>query len=231
MDFVCAGYFLTKRIGPGRPGAGYLTLSPDRTPFYPDTWAISWAQVSDEARQSRAAALGLPPGSLQTLVPETTALFDRHFFWPNFIRSVLDAKDLVRLLPPLPGLTLLGCEIATDEADRLLRAHPPAPRDPSKPQVRPGGMLDMLRLRRPLEDWGSQRGFDVLCIDHGLIWHTHLDLNLARSAYDTPLTVDGLLPEYADATRAVEVLRKRDMTVPPRVYVPARIVSYDQALR
>src|SRR5438552_17756366 len=76
MDFVCGGYFLTKPGSErgGRAPPARISLSKDYACFFPDDWALSWVQDSDEGRESHAAPLGIPPEELRSLIPRVTSV-------------------------------------------------------------------------------------------------------------------------------------------------------------
>jgi hypothetical protein len=89
-------------------------------------------------------------------------------------------------------------------------------------------VFETLAERKPLEPGFSERGFDVLCIDYGMVLQSHLDFDLALTkAYAGPLNADGLLPDYSAARRAAEVLTNNDAVGSPRTLIAARIVSYE----
>ena len=70
MEYVCGGYFLTKRSGCRVPGTNFVTLSPNHTYFFPDSWAISWVGETDIERFHCATALGIPESmDLLAIVP------------------------------------------------------------------------------------------------------------------------------------------------------------------
>ena len=231
MDFVCGGYFLTKRRPRERafrPQGTFVTISPERVQFFPDTWAISWATESDEDRVERAAALDIPASALPALIPQVTELFERLFFWPNVIRSVAAARELLHLLARTPGWLLIGFDVAPADVEDLLVRNAPAPQVPGFAPTRAGGVFETLSERKPLEPGFSERGFDVLCIGSGMVWHSHLDFDLALTkAYDGALNVDGLLPDYSSARRAAEVLTNNPAVGSPRPFIAARIVTYE----
>ena len=231
MEFICGGYYLTKRGPRGRafrPQGGFVTISPEQVQFFPDTWAISWARVSDEDRAERAAALDIPGSALPALIPQVTELFDRVFLWPNVIRSVADARQLLQLLPPTPGWLLVAFDVAAQDVEDLLVRNAPAPQIPGFAPTGSGGVFDTLAERKPLEPGFSERGFDVLCIDYGMVFESHLDFDLALTkAYAGPLNADGLLSDYPAAKRAAGVLTNNAAVGTPRTLIAARIVTYE----
>jgi hypothetical protein len=230
VDFVCGGYFLTKR-GPRerafRPQGSFVTISPEQVQFFPDTWAISWTQDSDEDRVERAAALDVPASALPDLVPAVTDLFDKLFFWPNVIRSVAAARQLLQLLPATPGWLLIGFGVAADDVQDFLLRNAPPPQVPGFAPTGAGGVFKVLAERKPLEPGFNERGFDVLCIDYGMVLQSHLDFDLALTkAYADPLNAEGLLPDYSAARHAAEVLENNPVVGSPRTLTAARIVTY-----
>jgi hypothetical protein len=233
MEFICGGYFLTKRGPRGaeavtRPGK-FVTIS-SRTGFYffPDSWALSWVNESETTRVAIAAALDIPPSALPSLIPQVTDVFEKLFFWPNAIPSVDAARQLLQLVPRSPDWLLVGFAVAAEQVERLLARNAPPPQKPGFAPTGAGGVFKTLAERKPLEPGFVELGFDVLNIDHGMVLQTNLDFDLALTkAYDGILNAEGLLPEYAAARHAAEVLTNRRDLGSPRTMTAAKIVSYD----
>ena len=235
MEFICGGYFLTKR-GPhraydratlGQPG-NFVTLSPERVYFFPDSWALSWVSESETTRAEATTALGILASSLPTLIPQVTRAFEELFFWPNVIPTVSAARQLLQMVPPSPGWLVVGFGVAEDDVATLLERNEPPAQKPGFAPTGSGGVFQVLANRKPLEPGFVELGFDVLEISYGMLWHSCLDLDLAATeAYDGALNANGLLPDYAAATHAARVLMNQLHPANPGIVTAAQIVHYD----
>lgn len=235
MEFICGGYFLTKR-GPhrtyeranlGQPG-NFVTLSPERVYFFPDSWALSWVSESETTRAEVTTALGIPASSLPALIPQVTGAFEELFFWPNVIPTVSAARQLLQMVPPSPGWLIVGFGVAEDDVAGLLERNAPPAQKPGLAPTGSGGVFEVLANRQPLEPGFVELGFDVLEISYGMLWHTCLDFDLAATeAYEGALNANGLLPESAAATHAARVLMNQLHPANPLIVTAAQIVHYD----
>jgi hypothetical protein len=234
VDFICGGYFLTKR-GPHRaygratlerPG-NFVTLSPERVHFFPDSWAISWVTESEATRAETATALGIPASSLPALISRVTGAFEELFFWPNVIPTVAAARQLLQMVPPSPGWLIVGFGVAEDDVAGLLERNAPPAQKPGFAPTGSGGVFEVLAKRQPLEPGSVELGFDVLEIGYGMLWHTCLDFDLAATrAYAGALNANGLLPDYAAATDAARVLTNQLHAANRGTVTAAQIVHY-----
>jgi len=235
VEFICGGYFLTKR-GPhrtyeranlGQPG-NFVTLSPERVYFFPDSWALSWVSESETTRAEVTTALGIPASSLPALIPQVTGAFEELFFWPNVIPTVSAARQLLQMVPPSPGWLIVGFGVAEDDVAGLLERNAPPAQKPGLAPTGSGGVFEVLANRQPLEPGFVELGFDVLEISYGMLWHTCLDFDLAATeAYEGALNANGLLPESAAATHAARVLMNQLHPANPLIVTAAQIVHYD----
>jgi hypothetical protein len=219
VDFICGGYFLTK--------SDALTLSPEHATFFPDSWTISWSSDDDETRSRDAPSLGIPSSALPELVPRATAAFDELFFWPNVIASVDAARALLRFLPASNGWTLLAFAVTGEDAAKLVARNAPPPPHPGYAPAGGTGIYTMLQTGKLLEPGGVELGFDVLEIGYGLLWHTSLDFDLTATAFARTANTHGLLPDYASAALAAQVLTSRLAPSNPGTVTAAKIVRYD----
>jgi hypothetical protein len=85
----------------------------------------------------------------------------------------------------------------------------------------------MLQKGKPLEPGGVELGFDVLEIGYGLLWHTSLDFDLTATAFARTTNAHSLLPDYASAALAAQVLTSRLTPTNPGSLTAAKVVRYD----
>jgi len=223
MEYVCGGYFLTKRSGCRVPGTNFVTLSPNHTYFFPDSWAISWVGETDIERFHCATALGIPESTLPSLIARVTSEFDAGTFgWPNVMPTLAATQTMLRLLPWSPEWLLLAFGIAGDDLGGVLAANAPPPTRPGFAPTGAGGIFEVLSRRVPLEPGFDPIGFDALQISFGFVDETIMDYQLPAIGYNGAVTTDGLLPDY-EAARTVGAL----LGTPDRAFTAAIIVSYD----
>lgn len=131
-------------------------------------------------------------------------------------------------MPPSPGWLVVGFAVTGEDVEGLVVSNAAEPQKPGFAPTASGGVFGMLAKRKPLEPGFLELGFDVLDIIAGMVWHTNLDFDLTRAgAYDGMLNADGLLPDYAAARRATEVLANQRGVDTPGKLTAAKIVSYD----
>ncbi len=226
MDFICGGYFLTKRGPRGKRNgrnatAEAVTLSPDQTDFFPSTMVLEWAREKKYQPQW-ADSLGIPHELLPALIEKGTAMFDRGvWFWPNVIPSVDTARELLTLIPASADWLLLGFAVAAETVDELIQRNAPPPQARGYAPNGSGGVYLVLREKKPLAPGCTVLGFDILNISDGQLQTASLDV------FDGPLNSDRLFSDFASAQQAAKVLSDNPrVSKPTQRFTAAMIVSY-----
>src|SRR5262245_15744422 len=128
-QYRLAGYVLTRPIP--RPASFSAELLPQEllsmsgclAETIPDTWTLAWASITEDDRQSDAAAFGLNPSQVTDLISWATQAFDNSWGWPNVIYSLETARLIhAQFLQDVPGVRLLGLGLHEAHVEAFLRA-------------------------------------------------------------------------------------------------------------
>jgi hypothetical protein len=222
-DYICGGYFLTKRIS-RPPDVSNLvsdwvtTLSSCFTDIAPDTWADADYGHDDVERVQEAVKFGIPATAVSELLNLfTQAVRPQHLtnFFPslsigqNFYRYCTD-KDLVVLV----GLGLERSLVPTLHA----QLHDDANQG--------YGLIERVNAQSPLERGGEVLGYEPLGFE-ATKFHSWLCHNAPVEAHDRfgirPNSA-GFIDSFADAVQVTQNLKARGAE--RAIWEPWLVVQY-----
>lgn len=226
---VCGGYFLV-RPSPApdwthgeSQSSPVLSLSDCICPSVSAHWASPWVDVAEEERLREAAAFGLGPGTLPSVLDWFDQSMETAMGWPNVFRSVWAARCFARrFLTVGADVYLVGLGLAGTDVARLLR-------DASRSDESwaPGGILEMIAAGLPPEPGGEALGWEVLGFDHGGFhsWFCNrLEVEVEAELGIRPGAL-GLIARGSDAL-AVADYAAGDPGVEPGVWLAGKLLSY-----
>lgn len=234
--YFCAGYFLSRWVEPEFPvdAPRHVTLARDHTPrvYFPDTWAIEWANESREERLRAATALGIGASALEDAVNQATADFgERHGAWST-IYSLDAARSYVRrFLSRTPELELWGVGLHASLRDEFLRRHGPPESPPDCAPIGPSGTYDVVARGERLRPGGTVLGHELLVHEYSCFNSPHSlhgdEAELFSRAGVRPNST-GLIDSFDDALRCCDGLRSgfRFDEPTPLDWLPWLIVTF-----
>jgi hypothetical protein len=238
-DYLCSGYFIAKvanRSGPvdfceickaRLPPGDIVTLSTCLTATIPNHWALEWVTITDENREDRAKRWGLSTSDQKDFIKWTTERFSAgEIGWPNAMRTLKTAKDLLRRFPiERSGSHLLGLGLRKGNAESFIASLAP---------TREGGLLPdiakTISQELTLDPSGRLLGYEVLGweIDGFHSWYCSLSRKDISEQFGIGVGANGLLKTYADAVLVADGAARPHDASPwgSVVWYPWAVVSY-----
>ncbi len=227
---VSGGYFLTKDVR--RPNSVAASLMPSRLlsmsscicDFVPDVWAVEWADMEASERAVEALKFGLPATSVDSVVQWTTEhMHTESLGWPSVFFSVNGARAFAKeFLRDAEGLKLLGIGLHEECLEEFLSE------EKTEPEQGTPGVYSAVDKRQPLEEGGSELGWEVLGYDFGDFhsWLCNsLENKVAKKCSIKP-GERGFIESASDALSAAQFCRKKGSGAEPGYWAPWLVREY-----
>jgi hypothetical protein len=236
-DFVSAGFFVTREVD--RPSYVSTDLLPDRivsasaciAPFIPDTWCIEWTQDSPDCRADDAKAFALDSGALGKVTAWVTPRFGKTIGWPNVLKDINSAKDLVDLfLSSLPDVKVLELGLHRSMTAEFSREAEPPPQKPGFGPTGRQGVHEVILQGNPPAQGGNILGFEPLVFDGSLScsWLCNSLDTVVEQVLGIRPSQYGLIGAFDDARRCVAYISRDEVGAEPGLWLPWLIIDHTQ---
>ena len=228
-DFAFAGYLITRPVA--RPAGMDSSLIPERiltasscfACVLPDTWALSWGNVTEEERREALRMFGIAEKRFADLARDVDAIFHRGaIVFPSLIVDEEAARELWTWTKGCEDAIVLGLGLPMQLVPRFLE-------DQGRFRNPPPDPISVLEQRRPMPSGGELRGFELLASDPpGTFSHTQICNGLEKDLLErhgAHLNAFGLIDDLALAQRwATEITREK--LGEPLLWLPWAVFDY-----
>ena len=236
-DYVAAGYFLSKHVGP-QDCTGIelrrVTMSGEHSSrkFFPESWALSWCSATEREIDAALAAFGIPEDDLERVMDWADDNFDKTFGAFNVFFGLVEARFAANsVINHATGLDLWGLGLHRSYLKDYCEASGPPPTEPGfAPTGATGIHLMTCRRTQALAHGGEILGFEVLLDRYGLVSpesRHHDEQELFRALDITP-NAHGLIDSFDQALRLCTYLDSHIAKEPNQIlgWMPWLIVRY-----
>lgn len=235
-NYISGGYYISKYVD--RPPYAAADLLPEKIlslsscicEFIPDSWALSWAGDSGEARQKSAAFFGLSSEEFEQISAWTTAHFDNEVGWPNVCFDLQTARLLRQQFIALnEPIVIFGIGLHKSLQKRFCDyAKPPEQKEGFAPNGETG-LYHAINLISALPENGEVLGFEPasygyllecswLC--NGLEKEIHEKLGVRPNEH-------GYIDDFETALECVSHISLDEVGAEPGLWLPWLIIKYD----
>jgi len=199
-------------------------------PQFPDTSAIDWVKVSEEARFEALDAVGLPVERRSDARAWATDAFEVAFGWPGVFFTAIGAIEARRrFFGDESKLKVIGLGLPRHWVERFMaEASPPPPAPGFAPQGESGYLQTVKRLGSLAA--GSRRlGFELLNVEVGQIGHSWLCNGLETHCANIPGVrpgENGLIETLESAERCRNEVAREEVGAEPGLWLPWLLVEY-----
>ncbi len=125
-------------------------------------------------------------------------------------------------------MQLIGLGLSPESVEAFATAATPPPPEPGYAPIGEGGCLQVAKQHRPVPE-GRLLGYELLCVDHGLITDSWL-CNGLEVYFSERLGIrpneHGLLGALDGARRCCEAIEKKEVGAEPGLWLPWGLVGY-----
>lgn len=173
-DYIAGGYFACIELeGPGKIDKTKWPPSCN-TQFFPDYWAVEWANVSPEKQKEEAAIFGVSSPLLPTLIKEVTQHLGSNIGWPNMCFNLETVRLLVsRFCDQSYPVSIFGLGLHRSILSEFSSFAQPSKQQEGFAPVGETGVLQAINRENSLNSSGQALGIDILRFekDLGFSWY------------------------------------------------------------
>ncbi len=239
-SFLSAGFLVTRKVdrsqyhSPDLLPSRLISASSCICTFIPDTWAIEWASDTRDDSVRKAAFFGLDKHELPEIQAWITHGFQGLFRWPNVCPNIEIATNLVRRY--LGGCNdIIVFELALHESyvEAFCRAAEPPPPKPGFAEIGRQGVHEVILERRRIRHDGHRLGFEPLEFYTSLScsWLCNGLEKLAHDALGIRPNAHGLIEDFEDARKVVELISRPDTGAEPGLWLPWLLIDHTDTVR